>query len=56
VNLPVVVAGAGGGALEPGRYIKAKEQPITNLYLSMADAMGGERLESHGDSTGRFQA
>jgi hypothetical protein len=56
VNLPVVLAGAGGGALNPGRYLKAKEQPITNLYLSMADAMGGERIASHGDSTGRFQA
>ncbi len=56
VNLPVVFAGAGGGAFEPGQYIKAKEQPITNLYLSMADAMGGERIEKHGDSTGRFQA
>jgi hypothetical protein len=54
VNLPIVVAGAGGGAFRPGRYVKAKEQPITNLFLSMADAMGTERIESHGDSTGRF--
>jgi len=54
VNLPVVVAGAGGGAFQPGRYVKAKEQPITNLFLSMADAMGTGRIESHGDSTGRF--
>jgi hypothetical protein len=54
VNLPVVVAGAGGGAFRPGRYVKAKDQPITNLFLSMADAMGTERIESHGDSTGRF--
>ncbi len=54
VNLPIVLAGAGGGAFTPGRYIKGKEQPITNLFLSMADAMGGERIESHGDSTGRF--
>ncbi|HET9863949.1 MAG TPA: DUF1552 domain-containing protein [Steroidobacteraceae bacterium] len=54
VNLPVVLAGAGGGAFKPGRYLKAKEQPITNLFLSMADAMGTERIESHGDSTGRF--
>lgn len=56
VNLPVVVAGAGGGALKPGQYVKAKEQPISNLYLSMADAMGGEHIASHGDSTARFQA
>jgi hypothetical protein len=54
VNLPVVVAGAGGGAFKPGRYVKAREQPLTNLFLSMADAMGTERIESHGDSTGRF--
>jgi hypothetical protein len=54
VNLPVVVAGAGGGAFAPGRYVKAKAQPLTNLFLSMADAMGTERIESHGDSTGRF--
>ena len=57
VNLPLVMAGAGGGAFKPGRYIKAKSQPIPNLFLSMADAMG--RLSpstSHGDSTGRFSA
>jgi len=55
VNLPVVLAGAGGGAFQTGRYIKAKSQPIPNLFLSMADAMG-TNLPSHGDSTGRFTA
>jgi hypothetical protein len=55
VNLPVVMAGAGGGAFRPGRFIKAKSQPIPNLFLSMADAMGTQ-LEAHGDSTGRFSA
>ena len=54
VNLPVVLAGAGGGAFKPGRYIKAKSQPIPNLFLSMADAMGAKNIEHHGDSTGRF--
>jgi uncharacterized protein DUF1552 len=54
VNLPVLLAGAGGGAFKPGRYVKAKDQPITNLFLSMSDAMGTERIEAHGDSTGRF--
>jgi hypothetical protein len=53
-NLPVVLAGAGGGAFRPGRYIKGKDQPITNLFLSMADAMGAEGIASHGDSTGRY--
>src|SRR5688572_20072016 len=54
VNLPVLLAGAGGGAFQPGRYVKAKEQPITNLFLSMADAMGTQQIAAHGDSTGRF--
>jgi hypothetical protein len=56
VNLPIVVAGAGGGAFKPGRYIKTEPVPITNLYLSMADAMGAKGIESHGDSTGRLSA
>jgi Protein of unknown function (DUF1552) len=56
VNLPLVMAGAGGGAFKPGRYIKAKSQPIPNLFLNMADAMGAEGIERHGDSTGRFSA
>jgi hypothetical protein len=55
VNLPVVLAGAGGGAFRPGHYIKARSQPIQNLFLSMADAMGTQ-VDSHGDSTGRFSA
>jgi hypothetical protein len=53
-NLPVVMAGAGGGAFKPGRYVKATPAPITNLFLSMADAMGTKGIEQHGDSTGRL--
>lgn len=53
-NLPVVVAGSGGGKLKTGRYVKAESTPITNFYLTMADAMGAQGIEKHGDSTGRF--
>ena len=53
-NLPVVVAGSGGGKLATSRYVKAESTPITNLYLTMADRMGAQGIESHGDSTGRF--
>ena len=53
-NLPIVLAGGGGGAFKPGRFVKTPDVPITNLFLSMADGMGGKALESHGDSTGRF--
>jgi hypothetical protein len=54
-NLPVLLAGAGGGAFKGGRYLKVKPTPITNLYLSMADRMGVQGLQSHGDSTGRLE-
>jgi hypothetical protein len=53
-DLPIVVAGGGGGAMKPGRYVKTAGVPITNLFLSMADAMGAKDVESHGDSTGRL--
>jgi hypothetical protein len=53
-DLPIVLAGGGGGALKTGRYVKAAGVPITNLFLTMADAMGAKGVESHGDSTGRL--
>jgi hypothetical protein len=52
-DLPVLLAGHGGGTLKPGRHIKYSPQPLNNLYLSMLDRLGvpTERL---GDSTGRL--
>jgi hypothetical protein len=55
-NLPIVLAGAGGGSLKPGRYVKTDPTPLTNLFLSMADRMGAKGVEKHGDSTGRLEA
>ena len=42
-NLPVVLAGGGGGTLTPGRYVKHGSKPLTNLFLSMADRLGHPR-------------
>jgi hypothetical protein len=56
VNLPVILAGGGGGALRPGRYVKSGGVPMSNMLLSMADRLGVNGLERHGDSTGRFEA
>ncbi|MEO8426329.1 MAG: DUF1552 domain-containing protein [Verrucomicrobiota bacterium] len=53
-NLPILLAGKGGGALRPGRFVKANQTPLTNLFLTMADQMGAKGIEKHGDSTGRF--
>jgi hypothetical protein len=55
-NLPIVLAGSAGGGFKPGRFIKTKATPLTNLFLSMADRMGTKGIEKHGDSTGRLEA
>ncbi|HXI69646.1 MAG TPA: DUF1552 domain-containing protein [Verrucomicrobiae bacterium] len=54
-NLPILLAGAGGGAVTPGRFVKHGGKPATNLFLSMADRMGVKNLERFGDSTGRLE-
>jgi hypothetical protein len=54
-DLPVVLAGAGNGALRPGRHVRyPKETPMTNLYVAMLDHMG-VTPEHIGDSTGELQ-
>jgi Protein of unknown function (DUF1552) len=55
-NLPVLLAGGGGGAFTPGRYNKLSSQPMSNLLLSMAERMGVSGLPRFGDSTGRLTA
>ena len=53
-DLPVLLAGKGGGAFKSGRHLKfPKDTPMTNLYLSMLDNVGvsTERL---GDSSGKL--
>jgi hypothetical protein len=55
-NLPVVLAGSGGGTLSPGKYHKAGGVPMTNLFLSMADRLNLKGVERFGDSTGRLTA
>ena len=53
-NLPVVMAGSGGGTLTPGRYAKFGGKPMSNLLLRMADLMGVTGLQRFGDSTARL--
>jgi hypothetical protein len=54
-DLPVAIAGAGNGALRPGRHVRyPKETPMTNLYVAMLDHMG-ITPEHIGDSTGELQ-
>jgi hypothetical protein len=53
-NLPIILAGAGGGSLAPGRYIRHPKVPASNLFLSMADRLGMRNLARFGESTGRL--
>jgi hypothetical protein len=54
-NLPIILAGRAGGTLTPGRYTRFNDEPVTNLYLSMMDRIGGaQKVDRFGDSTGRL--
>jgi hypothetical protein len=51
-DLPIVLAGGGGGSISGGRHLKlGKKTPICNLYLDMA-ARAGADIKKFGDGTG----
>jgi hypothetical protein len=50
-NLPVILAGRGGGKIDSGRHIPSpKGTPLCNLYVSMLDCMETP-VDAFGDST-----
>jgi hypothetical protein len=55
-NLPVLLAGAGGGSLTPGRFAQFGSIPMSNMLLGLAARMGAGDVPSLGDSTGRLDA
>lgn len=51
-NLPLVLAGRGGGTLHPGRHLRfADPTPASNLFLTLLQTLG-VRADRFGDSTG----
>jgi hypothetical protein len=53
-DLPILLAGRGGGTIQAGRHLRfARETPLTNLYLAMLDRFGCP-TDKLGDSTGRL--
>jgi hypothetical protein len=51
-NLPILLAGKGGGTYASGRHVRfAKETPLNNLWLALLQRMG-VKAETLGDSTG----
>jgi hypothetical protein len=54
-DLPVILAGNGGGAFETGRYVDLGEEvPLSNLYVRMLNEFGSN-AKSFGDSTGALK-
>ncbi|WOO41856.1 DUF1552 domain-containing protein [Rubellicoccus peritrichatus] len=49
-DLPVLLAGKGGGLLKGERHVQYNNEPMCNLYLDLAKRMGVE-LPRFGDST-----
>lgn len=52
-NLPIILAGAGGGKLQTGRFHSVDSMPMSNLYVEMLERMGVEGVDHFGDSDGR---
>lgn len=51
-ELPILVAGKGGGSLKTGRHLRYdKDTPLMNLHVSLLERMGAP-VPSLGDSTG----
>ena len=54
-NLPLVLAGRGGGSIDTGRHIiYDQETPACNLFVSMLERAGAP-VDSFGDSTGALR-
>lgn len=54
-DLPVLVAGKGGGTIKSGQHLVYQDYtPMNNLYMSMLDR-AGVRQDKFGDSSGRLQ-
>jgi hypothetical protein len=51
-DLPVLLAGRGGGALNPGRHIALPDrEPLANLYLTLLQMLGVEEATFGADGT-----
>ena len=54
-NLPMLLAGHGGGTIRTGRHIRLKpDAPMNNLFLSLLDRVGAG-IKKIGDSSGRLK-
>jgi hypothetical protein len=53
-NLPILLAGRGGGSIKTSRHVRyRRETPLSNLHLALLDRMGVAQ-DKLGDSTGKL--
>ena len=53
INLPILVAGGGGGRMKGGRHVRYTEPtPLANLHLTLLEKAGA-RMDSFADSHGK---
>jgi hypothetical protein len=51
-DLPILLAGGGGGTIQTGRHLVfPRKTPLNNLFLSMLDRVGVHGVDHLGDST-----
>ncbi|HJZ78403.1 MAG TPA: DUF1552 domain-containing protein [Vicinamibacterales bacterium] len=55
IDIPLLLAGGGAGALKGGRHIRLKNTPLANLHLTLLEQFGVHR-DRIGDSTGPIDA
>lgn len=54
-NLPILVAGRGGGTLTPGRHLRVEPKtPLNNLFASLLDRLG-VKADSLPEASGRLE-
>jgi hypothetical protein len=51
-NLPIVLAGNGGGTLSAGRSVRFSGESVTDLYMGLVRRMGVDDVPRIGDSSG----
>lgn len=55
LDLPILLAGGGAGAIKGGRHVRyPKDTPLPNLHLSLLDKLG-VHVDTLGDSTGAIE-
>lgn len=55
-DLPIILAGRGGGTIKSGQSLEFKQEtPLCNLFVSLGERMGAT-VDHFGDSTGRLDA